>query len=121
RMKIVGAHQPVVLRALEGGVSSAIFRAELPRRVVCVKRALSRLKVAADWRAPVERNHYEAEWLRVAHATVPGAVPEILGEDPDGGAFAMQWLPPERYAVWKQLLRDGVVPAETARAVGTTL
>jgi aminoglycoside phosphotransferase (APT) family kinase protein len=121
QMGIVGAHQHVRLTPLEGGVSSAIFRADLPRRVVCVKRALSRLRVAAEWRAPVVRNRYEAEWMRVAGRAVPGAVPKVLGEDPAAGAFAMDWLPPERYPVWKQLLRDGAVGVATAAAVGTML
>src|SRR5512138_3188049 len=97
RMALVSADQPVRLVPLAGGVSSDIYRAELPRRVVCVKRALGRLKVAADWQVPVERNRYEVEWMRVAGAIVPAAVPEVLGEDRAGGAFAMAWLPPERY------------------------
>ena len=47
--------------ALAGGVSSDIWRIELPGHgTVCVKRALPKLKVAADWRAPVARNLYEA-------------------------------------------------------------
>jgi aminoglycoside phosphotransferase (APT) family kinase protein len=120
-MGLVSAHKSARLTALEGGVSSAIFRADLPSGVVCVKRALSRLRVAADWRAPVERNRYEAAWMRVAGAIVPGAVPALLGEDPGRGAFAMTWLAPDRYPVWKLLLRDGQVSATTAQAVGDAL
>ena len=52
--------------ALPGGVSSEIFRVDLPGGSVCVKRALPKLKVAADWRVPVERNRCEVEWMRVA-------------------------------------------------------
>jgi enolase len=33
------------------------------------------LRVAADWRAPVERNVHEARWAQVARAAVPAAVP----------------------------------------------
>ena len=80
-MAIVGANQPIGLVPLTGGVSSDVFRADLPTGSVCVKRALPKLKVAADWRAPVERNHWEVEWMRIAAAIVPAAVPEILGED----------------------------------------
>jgi len=120
-MGLVSAHHPVRLTPLEGGVSSAIFRADLPSGVVCVKRALSRLRVAADWQAPVERNRYEAAWMRVAAAIVPEAVPALLGEDPARGAFAMSWLAPDRYPVWKQLLGDGRVSVATARAVGDAL
>ena len=46
---------------LTGGVSSDIWRIDLPEGPVCVKRALAKLKVAADWRAPVGRNAFEAE------------------------------------------------------------
>ena len=49
RMKIVSANQHVVLTPLTGGVSSDIFRADLPEGVICVKRALPKLKVTADW------------------------------------------------------------------------
>ena len=121
QMGLVSAHSKVGLTPLEGGVSSAIFRADLPSGVVCVKRALSRLRVAADWRAPVERNHYEAAWMRTVADIAPQAVPALLGEDPERGAYAMAWLPPDRYPVWKQLLRDGAVSTATAGAVGDTL
>ena len=121
RMAIVGAHQHIELTPLAGGVSSDIFRAALPDRVICVKRALGRLKVAADWRVPVERNRWEVEWLRVAGGIVPGAVPEILGEDRKAGAFAMTWLPPADYPVWKRMLVEGEADRRTAAAVGDLL
>src|SRR5690606_22276949 len=44
---------------LSGGVSSDIWRVDLPGRSVCVKRALHRLRVAAEWEAPVERSLHE--------------------------------------------------------------
>ena len=120
-MGLVSAHQSVKLTPLAGGVSSDIFRAELPGAVACIKRALPKLKVAADWRAPVDRNRYEVEWMRVAGAIVPTAVPAILGEDRAAGAFAMAWLPPARYPVWKDLLRDGAIDPASAAAVGGVL
>ena len=121
RMKIVSADQPIRLTTLTGGVSSDIYRADLPSGVVCVKRALARLKVAADWQVPVARNHWEVEWMRVAASIVPSAVPEILGEDREAGAFAMAFLPPERYPVWKGLLSDGAGTVAMAAHVGDTL
>jgi len=121
RMGLAGPGQPVALTALAGGVSSDIYRADLPGRSVCIKRALGKLKVAADWRAPVERNRYEVEWMRVAGEIVPAAVPPILGEDRDRGCFAMGYLDPDTNPVWKSLLRDGAIAAETAAAVGDTL
>jgi len=121
RMALVSANQPVLCVPLSGGVSSDIFRAELPAGVICVKRALPRLKVAADWRAPVERSRWEVEWMRVAGGIVPGAVPAILGEDREGGAFAMAWLPPDEFPVWKGLLAEGTADAGMASAVGSIL
>src|SRR5919109_2092631 len=78
---------------LTGGVSSDIWRVDLARGPVCVKRALARLRVAADWRAPIERNAYEAAWMRHAAAIVPDAVPALLGQDPAAGVLVMAYLP----------------------------
>jgi aminoglycoside phosphotransferase (APT) family kinase protein len=121
RMGIVSANQSVRLVALAGGVSSDIYEARLPGRSICVKRALARLKVAADWRAPVERNRWEVEWMRVAGAIVPSAVPRVLGEDRDAGCFAMAYLAPDDHPVWKTLLAAGRTDPATATAVGATL
>lgn len=118
----VGAHLDGVLATpLAGGVSSDIYRVDAGGQTLCVKRALPKLKVAADWRAPVERSGYEAEWLRVAGSIVPRAVPRLLAEDPAERAFAMEWLPPERYPVWKLRLRDGASDAGTAARAGDVL
>ena len=116
-----GAHIPVRLTPLAGGVSSDIYRADCGSLTCAVKRALPKLKVAADWRAPVERNRWEVDWMRVAGGVVPGAVPEILGEDRAAGAFAMAYLPPERFPVWKGLLASGAVDVATAARVGEVL
>jgi len=117
-MAIVSADQQMRLTPLSGGVSSDIYRADLPQGVVCVKRALPQLKVTATWNVPVERNRYEAEWLRVVGGIVPAAVPALIAEDRASGTFAMAWLPPERYPVWKSQLMGGELDPATARQVG---
>jgi aminoglycoside phosphotransferase (APT) family kinase protein len=106
---------------LTGGVSSDIWRIDLPTGPVCVKRALARLRVAADWRAPVERNRFEARWMQRANAAVPGAAPRLLGLDEASGALAMPFLPPDRYALWKTRLRDGDAEPAFAAQVGERL
>ncbi|MCL4182224.1 MAG: phosphotransferase [Burkholderiaceae bacterium] len=106
---------------LEGGVSSDIWRIDTGLGTVCVKRALPKLKVAADWRAPISRNTYEWAWLEFAARHMPKAVPAPLAHDPQAGLFAMAWLDPGRYPVWKRQLLDGRVEPETARSVGTVL
>jgi len=120
-MGIVGAHTEFACEPLRGGVSSEIYRVVLPAATICVKRALPKLKVAAEWRAPPERNRNEVAWMRTAGAIVPGAVPDILGDDAEAGAFAMSYLPPSRYPIWKERLREGAIHAEIAAAVGDAL
>ncbi|MEZ5934188.1 MAG: phosphotransferase [Alphaproteobacteria bacterium] len=107
--------------ALRGGVSSDIWKVDTRRRTLCVKRALFKLKVAADWQAPVERNAYEAAWMAEAAAVVPDAVPELLGQDAASGVLAMAYLPPEGFSNWKEMLRRGQADPATAAAVGDRL
>ena len=121
RMGLLAPGDTLRLEPLTGGVASDIFRVDLPRGPICVKRALAKLKVAADWRAPVERNQFEVEWMRVAATVVPAAVPAILGEDRAAGMFAMAYLDPATHPVWKTQLRDGAVDAGIAREVGRRL
>src|SRR5216110_1011438 len=109
RMRIVGAHIRPDVSALPGGVSSDIYRVELAEATICVKRALPKLKVAADWRVPPERNRNEVEWMKAAGAIVASAVPQILAEDAAGGAFAMSYLPADLCPSWKERLRGGEV------------
>jgi len=112
---------PIEVEPLAGGVSSDIVRVRVGGRELCVKRALPKLKVAAEWWAPVERNHSEAEWLRVAHEILPGCAPRLLAEDRDAGWFAMEYLAPERHPVWKSELRDGRIDVRFAADVGRRL
>ncbi|MBW6399616.1 phosphotransferase [Roseomonas sp. HJA6] len=104
---------------LAGGVSSDIWHIALPDgREACIKRALPKLKVAADWRAPIVRNRYEARWLARAAEAAPGSVPMLLGQDEASGTLAMEWLPPDRHPVWKARLHDGIADAAFAGDVG---
>ena len=84
---------------------------------------LPKLRVAADWRAPIERN-----LLRGAldagrgRGRRPAAAPRVLGQHP-APRRAGHELPRARdaTALWKQALRDGHADAATARAVGAML
>ncbi|MCW5623555.1 MAG: phosphotransferase, partial [Burkholderiales bacterium] len=120
-MGLLAPSAPLALEPLTGGVSSDIFRVDLPDGPVCIKRALPKLKVEADWRAPTDRNRYEVAWMRLAAEVVPEAVPAILGEDVENGFFAMAYLEPDLHPVWKSLLRDGIVDGSVAREVGRRL
>jgi Ser/Thr protein kinase RdoA (MazF antagonist) len=112
---------PASFTALAGGVSSDIWKVDVGDRTVCVKRALRRLKVQADWTVPVERNAFEVAWMRKANALVPGVAPQVLAHDAARGMFAMAYLDPQRHPVWKLELRDGRAVAEFAARIGRAL
>ena len=75
----------MVVRPLTGGVSSDIvhIQSRPTAATTRAKRALAKLKVAMDWEAPVERNHYEVAWLKRAARIVPGGAPNVVAEDRD--------------------------------------
>jgi fructosamine-3-kinase len=103
---------------LTGGVSSELWRVDLRRRPVCVKGALARLKVAADWQAPISRNTVEWNWLRFAAEVAPRNVPRPLAHDPGRGLLAMTYLDAATHPVWKHRLMAGAVDPDEAGAVG---
>jgi aminoglycoside phosphotransferase (APT) family kinase protein len=121
RLGLAGPGERPCLTRLTGGVSSDIWRVDLAAGPVCVKRALAKLRVAEDWFAPVERNLYEARWMRRAAAVVPEAVPALLGQDLAAGVLVMAYLDPARHVLWKTELRDGRADPAVAAAVGERL
>jgi len=118
---LIASAEEARFEAMAGGVSSDIWKVETAGRIFCVKRARPRLKVTADWQAPVERNRYEVAWCRIAHGIVPCAVPEILHHDEPGMLFAMSFLNPGQYLLWKTELRDGRADPADAAEVGRRL
>lgn len=106
---------------LAGGVSSDIWLVRTDSSEFCVKRALGRLRVAAEWRADESRNLTEVRWLTQVGRLNADLVPRVLASDSSLAAFAMEFLPPDRHELWKSQLARGCVIAETAAAVGRHL
>jgi fructosamine-3-kinase len=106
---------------LAGGVSSDIWRVDANGQSWCVKRALAQLKVAAEWKAPVERNAFEWDYIQVASAIAPGQIPHPIAHDPARGLFAMAWLAPDKHRLWKSKLLAGRVDPADAAAMGYLL
>jgi aminoglycoside phosphotransferase (APT) family kinase protein len=121
RLGLLGSEDAPRFSRLSGGVSSDIWRVDLARGPVCVKRALPKLRVEQDWFAPVERNAYEAAWMRRAAAVAPEAVPRLLGQDQAAGVLVMAYLDPADHRLWKADLRDGHADPDVARALGNRL
>jgi aminoglycoside phosphotransferase (APT) family kinase protein len=110
-----------VIEPLTGGVASDIVKVECGGRHFVVKRALARLKVAREWLAPISRNASEVAYMQVAGAIVPGHVPRVIAHDPAFGGYAMDYLPPDTYALWKTQLRDGHVDPDFAASLGAIM
>jgi aminoglycoside phosphotransferase (APT) family kinase protein len=121
RTGLVSAGDHPALTPLAGGVSSDIWRVDLPGRSLCIKRALPRLKVAQLWEAPVERNHNEANWMRFVAGVLPQAVPRLIAEDREAGAVVMEFLDPAHCPLWKSELLAGRVDRAFAGRVGAAL
>ena len=104
---------------LSGGVSSDIHGVVTAdgRRLV-VKRSIPRLRVAADWRAPTDRDAVEVSWLRTVHALDPALVPEVMAWSPERHLFVMPWLDGP---VWKQEMAGGRVDRAFAATVGARI
>lgn len=121
RAGLVEDSNAIVAEPLTGGVASDIWRVQGDGRSFAVKRALAKMRVARDWRAPVSRNGTEVEWLLEAGRIVPGAVPHVLAHDASIGAFAMDFLRPEDHPVWKAELRAGRADPAFAAKVGKAI
>ena len=115
-----GACDPIFTR-LTGGVSSDIWKIETKKKTSCVKRVLLKLKVDADWFAPVVRNRFEVAWCKVAANTVSGSAPAIIHLDEQAMLCVMEYLDPDDHALWKDALRDGRADPAQAGEVGRRL
>jgi len=118
---LVSYGSPVMCTPLSGGVSCDVWRVDAGARSLCVKRALPRLRVEALWEAPISRNAHEWAWLNFAARAVPDSVPRPLAHDPQSAMFAMEFLEPERFPIWKQRLLDGHANAGEAASVASIL
>jgi len=121
RLDLLAADTPATAEPLTGGVSSDIWRVDLPDGPICIKRALAKLKVDADWQVPVERNKYEISWLETVAAIAPSAAPRLLGRCEEDGLFAMEYLDPAVFPLWKLELMAGRADSDFAASVGATL
>ena len=106
---------------LTGGVSSDIWKFSARGRTFCLKRALPRLRVAAVWEAPVERNRMERLWCETANSIRPGVAPTILGHDDGRHVFVMAYLPPATHRLWKNDLAEAHGEPDVAAAVGAAI
>ncbi|HSH43076.1 MAG TPA: hypothetical protein VK973_13200, partial [Arenicellales bacterium] len=111
----------VVFEDMSGGVSSEIWKVVAGGRVYCLKRALARLRVEAEWLASVERNRFEVRWYETAGRVAPGSAPRVHIHDDESMFFVMDYLDPGSHVLWKEKLRRGRAETGDADGVGRIL
>ncbi|WP_375788616.1 NAD(P)-dependent oxidoreductase [Bradyrhizobium sp. Pha-3] len=105
----------------DGGVASELRAAEAPEGSVVIKRALGKLRVAAEWFSDPARSLVEAAALKAIGELIGAPhVPRVLWTDPERHEFAMELIP-SRLRNWKRDLMDGTIDLETASTVGRLL
>lgn len=120
-MNLVKPYQAFYAERLSGGVSCDVYVVEIDGEAYCVKRALPKLRVEADWQAPTDRSSSEVAWMKLAGSIVPSDVPAILGEDPGRHIFAMEYFSPDEYPVWKNMLAADDTDPDFAGRVGDVI
>lgn len=106
------------VEALTGGVASDIAAIQVGDKRYCVKFALPKLKVAADWWAPVHRNAAEYAWLKVAADVVPESAVRLYGRSDTAHGFAMELVSGADTYLWKVAMLAGHTSRGEAKAVG---
>ena len=92
-----------------------------PDGLYVLKRALPRLRVAAEWFSDPARSLVEASALKVMAGIIgQDTVPRVLWIDPGRHEFAMELVPP-RLRNWKQDLMSGRIDPATASRAGHLL
>jgi D-3-phosphoglycerate dehydrogenase len=114
-------NQPVSGTPLDGGVASDIRVVEGPNGPEVIKRALPKLKVAADWFSDPARSSIEVAAIGAfADLIGPDFVPEVLWSQPEENLFSMRLVDP-RLRNWKKDLLIGRIDVRTAIRAGELL
>lgn len=115
----LGSAQDIVrVEPLNGGVSSDIAKVQLEERTLCIKFALPKLKVSADWQAPVHRNRAEYEWLKFAAGISSQSAIKLYGRSERSHGFAMEFLEGDSVYLWKSALLNERTTWTEAKYVG---
>ena len=118
---LISEGSAITATALTGGVASDIAKVTTETKTYCVKFALAKLRVAADWFAPVERNFAEYQWLKVVADIAPDASLHLYGHSATQNGFVMSFLEGDDIRLLKTELLDGRGQQQDAVAIGQLL
>jgi aminoglycoside phosphotransferase (APT) family kinase protein len=112
----VPADVDLTVRALSGGVSNVVLRANWDGGAIVVKQSLPKLRVAADWPFDRSRILVERNCLDALGRLLPGSAPAVVFADPGEYVLGMTALPAGG-VVWKDAMLAGEVePQRTVAA-----
>ena len=118
---LIEPQDAITATALTGGVASDIAHVQAANHDYCVKFALPKLRVKADWYAPVERNLAEYRWLETYASIDPeGAIP-LFGHSPSLNGFVMGYLSGANTYLFKSALFEGKGSKQDAHNIGRNL
>ena len=124
---LIEADAQISVTPLSGGVASDIAKVtvggagDADQNSYCVKFALAKLRVKADWFAPVTRNFAEYQWLKTAAQISPDTAIRLYGHSARHNGFVMSYLAGDETCLFKSELLAGNGYAEQAEAVGRLL
>ena len=118
---LIEPQDAITATALTGGVASDIAHVQAANHDYCVKFALPKLRVKADWYAPVERNLAEYRWLETYASIDPeGAIP-LFGHSQSLNGFVMGYLSGPNTYLLKSALFEGNGSRQDAHNIGRIL
>jgi len=120
-LELIERADSIEVVSLTGGVSSEIARVTAGSDSYCTKFALAKLKVEADWRAPVHRNAAEYNWLKFTSKICPQNVPNLYGRSIALNGFAMGFVSGNDVRLWKADLFSNGVNLSDIAAVASVL
>jgi len=96
--------ESVSVTPLTGGVASDIVKLTVGNKTYCAKFALPKLKVEADWYAPVHRNAAEYAWLNVVSSIQSKNSLNLYGRSAALHGFIMEYIDGDDVYLWKTSL-----------------
>ena len=120
-LSLAGPDDDLLVRPLTGGIASDVAVVETSNQKFCVKFALHKMRVTADWFAPIRRNRTEYLWLKFANSLAPENTPRLFGHSETAGGFVMEFLDGTDTHMWKSRILTGSPRVEYARTTGTLL
>ena len=118
---LIETTQRITATPLTGGVASDIAHVRVDDKDYCVKFALAKLRVKADWYAPVSRNLAEYRWLETYARIDKQASLALYGHSASQNGFVMGYLSGDDTYLLKTSLLEGHGSAQDAIAVGKIL